>query len=112
MKKSVMKKWVDALRSGKYKQTKGVLKDSNGYCCLGVLCDIAPKETGEWDGPQGYRFEGNGATPPQTVLAWAGMKSDVGCFKGTERKALTERNDKGASFKTIAKLIEKDYKLL
>jgi hypothetical protein len=32
--------WLDALRSGKYTQTKEVLKDSRGYCCLGVLCDI------------------------------------------------------------------------
>src|SRR4051794_35352962 len=35
-------KWVDALRSGKYKQGKGLLRDFNdNYCCLGVLCEIA-----------------------------------------------------------------------
>lgn len=35
------RKWVDALRSGKYRQGVGVLKNANEeYCCLGVLCDI------------------------------------------------------------------------
>lgn len=34
-------RWVEALRSGKYKQGKSVLRDSNNnYCCLGVLADI------------------------------------------------------------------------
>lgn len=33
----VKKKWLKALRSGKYKQTKGTLCDGKGYCCLGVL---------------------------------------------------------------------------
>lgn len=59
-----IQKWVDALRSGEYAQTKGVLYRKEpgryekwdagirgyesvdaptGYCCLGVLCDIAEK---------------------------------------------------------------------
>jgi hypothetical protein len=29
--------WVTALRSGKYKQSIGILKCEFGYCCLGVL---------------------------------------------------------------------------
>ena len=40
MKKNIADKWVAALRSGKYKQTKHSLKDEHGYCCLGVLCEI------------------------------------------------------------------------
>ena len=32
--------WVDALRSGKYTQTKRHLSDNDGFCCLGVACDI------------------------------------------------------------------------
>lgn len=35
-------KWVEALRSGEYKQAHATLKDDHGgYCCLGVLCEIA-----------------------------------------------------------------------
>lgn len=35
-------KWLAALRSGDYKQTKGKLSTTHGkrFCCLGVLADI------------------------------------------------------------------------
>ena len=36
------KAWVEALRSGKFRQTRQQLKSRNGaYCCLGVLCEVA-----------------------------------------------------------------------
>lgn len=35
-----IKKWIAALRSGKYKQTNEALQDTKGYCCLGVACDL------------------------------------------------------------------------
>lgn len=42
--KELVKLWVEALRSGKYQQVKGVLREplanGYGYCCLGVLCEI------------------------------------------------------------------------
>src|SRR5437899_9420914 len=34
------KKWAKALRSGEYKQSKGMLNNREGYCCLGVACKI------------------------------------------------------------------------
>lgn len=44
MKKELKEEWVKALRSGKYKQGREMLrKNVNGedyYCCLGVLADI------------------------------------------------------------------------
>ena len=41
MNQEIKKKWLKALRSGGYKQTRGKLKSRNGsFCCLGVLCDI------------------------------------------------------------------------
>lgn len=43
MKKSIMTKWVKALRSGEYKQGFGYLCNEGNHCCLGVLCEIAPK---------------------------------------------------------------------
>lgn len=44
---NLMWKWVLALRSGKYQQGKRYLRrDTDSYCCLGVLCDIS--ETGKW----------------------------------------------------------------
>lgn len=42
------KKWIEALRSGKYKQGRAALKEVRGktakYCCLGVLCDLAARD--------------------------------------------------------------------
>src|SRR4051812_22232694 len=45
--------WVDALRSGKYERTTGWLRWGNGYCCLGVACDISG--LGEWDDGDSYQ---------------------------------------------------------
>jgi len=46
MDKNIKKKWVKALRSGKYKQTTTDLCDitSNTHCCLGVLCEVLIKD--------------------------------------------------------------------
>lgn len=33
-------KWVAALRSGNYPQSCGYLRKKEGYCCLGVLCEV------------------------------------------------------------------------
>lgn len=45
MDKNIKKLWVEALRSGKYKQGKNylhrVIDGENRFCCLGVLCKIA-----------------------------------------------------------------------
>lgn len=45
MKEEVKNKWTAALRSGKYKQGKGLLNNGAGrLCCLGVLCEVAIEE--------------------------------------------------------------------
>lgn len=58
MNQEINQKWVEALRSGKYRQTRGKLKARNGaMCCLGVLCDI---QGAEWEWYQGrYMTEGS-----------------------------------------------------
>jgi hypothetical protein len=49
MNPQVKEKWIEALRSGEYKQTTRYLRTKDGYCCLGVLMDLYLKETGkEW----------------------------------------------------------------
>ena len=37
----IKKRLIVALRSGDYKQTRGALCEDGGYCCLGVLCELA-----------------------------------------------------------------------
>lgn len=47
-------KWLEALRSGDYQQTTGVLIDVDKgvdyFCCLGVLCTVAEMERKELAG--------------------------------------------------------------
>lgn len=43
MNKDRIKLWVDALRSGDYKQTTETLANNHGYCCLGVACEVFNK---------------------------------------------------------------------
>jgi hypothetical protein len=38
MKLSVRNRWVEALRSGHYKQARYFLRADGAYCALGVLC--------------------------------------------------------------------------
>ena len=43
------RQWIDALRSGEYRQQTGALKVPEGFCCLGVACDVARKNGfGKW----------------------------------------------------------------
>jgi len=41
MDKELKAKWVEALRSGEYQQCVGTLHDGVGYCCMGVLLEVA-----------------------------------------------------------------------
>jgi hypothetical protein len=41
------RKWVDALRSGRYSQSQYELRNAEGYCCLGV-CEDALGCSWEW----------------------------------------------------------------
>lgn len=62
----LMNKWILALRSGEYAQTRGVLRrDSEhafdttigpGYCCLGVLCDVL--DPSRWVTPDDHGMVG------------------------------------------------------
>lgn len=118
MKKSVMKKWVKALRSGKYKQTTNAeLKSKDGsYCCLGVLCEISKKS--EWEvGPFSMCYLDAGGFLPTIVQEWAGMDDNKGTLPKPVKNDqklyivnLAALNDSGMSFKRIANVIEKNYK--
>lgn len=107
MKKSIMKRWVKALRSGKYKKTTARLKYNGRYCCLGVLCEIS--KLSKFDKYDRYILDSE--VLPKTVIDWAGMNTCTGEFD-EEKDALTELNDHGKSFKQLANIIEKNYKKL
>lgn len=81
MNKEIKEKWVAALRSGKYTQSKQKLKTKYGYCCLGVLCDLAVKEgickesPGEDLHNEEVMFDTRTSILPDSVLRWSEVDS-------------------------------------
>jgi hypothetical protein len=127
MKKAVMKKWVAALRSGKYKRGSGWLrKRLNGqdrFCCLGVLCDISKKVTWVDNNFQNNTYlasaerytDEDAQILPYAVKEWAGMGSDSGWWDdgSPNVRGLDVINDSGKySFAKIADIIEKNWEKL
>lgn len=107
MNKKVKKQWLKALRSGEYKQTTNYLKNSDAYCCLGILCDIHSKEKNhKWSVGESYFSQNRGL--PDQVLKWANLPNDnrYVVYNGKHGQ-LGNANDMGLSFKQIANIIEK-----
>jgi hypothetical protein len=136
MNTEIKAKWVAALRSGKYRQAKHVLKGDDGMCCLGVLCDLYIQETEgkEWkERPidnidpttfQKYKaigtFGGSDVVPPVEVVKWANLPKENpytgittwGSVLFTANQdfeqsySLADLNDNGLTFSQIADVIE------
>lgn len=94
----IRKKWCEELRSGHYQQTREYLMDGNGYCCLGVLCDIAYK-LGIYNIPLDAYDNLQTERLPEEIMKAADITYDI-C------KDLACRNDNGRPFDKIADLIE------
>lgn len=117
MNKEIKAKWIEALRSGKYKQTtEGVLYDGNAYCCLGVLCAeiglrAEPNEAGDiwyfWAGAQRDYEALPGPIANQIGLTPMGDLPEKVAFGEKEFTDLAALNDRGADFNFIADVIEK-----
>jgi hypothetical protein len=112
-----IQKWVDALRSGNYKQGRFFLRDGDTYCCLGVLCDIAEVDA-DWSDKDSVSngvkmFDGSTTHIPKSVQEWAGITSSSPSIyiEGLDsREFFTVLNDSGDyNFNDIADLIEKEY---
>ena len=122
MNPEVKAKWVEALRSGEYRQTKGYLhRNGGGFCCLGVLCDVAVKDgldirtevSRMYVGHRGYTsYAGETLTLPEPVAEWAGIvteKPDEGTLSDpvVGGQSLSTWNDEdNAKLHEIADLIE------
>lgn len=125
-------KWVEALRSGQYGQVTGRLgqlaeggEAVRGFCCLGVLCEVARKDgldlnVGSYD--DYLTYDGEESIPPHVVKEWVGLAhwdvvvpteelTEPWDYDGeTTTVGLTELNDShGWSFKSIADAIEDNY---
>lgn len=130
--KEIIRRWVSALRSGEYKQGEAFLRrPDNCFCCLGVLCDLAVKDgviqeavlshNQGWNGKQtAYAYEGRCDFLPTVVQNWAGLESDRPevTFEHYDEETdqydtltewVSELNDNGVSFESIADAIEAKY---
>jgi hypothetical protein len=113
MKKELMVKWVEALRSGKYKQGQRYLNRDNKFCCLGVLCEvlkIAPTD-GTVKGTS-KRYAGCVSTLPIEAMKASGLNSALGVYNSRECLSLIHENDSGKTFTEIADIIEKEWENL
>lgn len=108
------KLWVEALRSGDYEQGVHHLRGEDGYCCLGVACDLyRQRGGGEWVQLEGrnwsrWAFGNKRHDLPSNVQAWLGLASPSGDFGDND--ALVIRNDHSQPFPEIADLIESEPK--
>lgn len=92
MKAEIHAKWIEELRSGKYRQGSGDLHyigysraedgtpapSEERFCCLGVLCEMAV-EAGAVEAEYGrsaVAYGGDGETTylPDAVIEWAGLR--------------------------------------
>lgn len=128
----VMTKWVEALESGDYEQTKGKLHRVEpddfegeevpaGYCCLGVLCDLAVKEgvipPPIFNKAVGYAlYMGDPDSLPPLVQMWAGIERgnpyvDYEYPDGDSGEdTLANLNDEqDMSFPEIAKIVRENF---
>ena len=113
MNRKIADKWIAALRSGEFNQTRERLADMRRteHCCLGVLCELAIKDDVEMEvfasvDARTY-FDGDDALLPERVAEWAGMSSRDGALPGFF--TLADLNDDGRSFEDIADVIEEHW---
>jgi hypothetical protein len=110
------------------------------HCCLGVLCELYQAEQRKAGKPvlptealpgtavapgipntsRVFEFADTSIVLPTKVTRWAGLDDDCGAFRGefltTHRgyiyRSLSEMNDEGCHFSTIANAIEKNVENL
>lgn len=113
MKTDIRDLWVTALLSGEYSQGQDQLTNGESYCCLGVLCELHRKMTGEgeWDEAGNYcskrKDETNPDVLPGFVQRWAGLTQSDPDVRG-EPSSLVGMNDDGYTFKEIAEVIKRE----
>lgn len=111
--KEARKLWVEALRSGEYRQAKGALGMNDGgvkaYCCLGVACEVyldcgGVLKVSTEDG--NVLYNRHDAVLPEEVQCWLGLAFADGTYERI--RTLADDNDNDVSFDKIADLIESE----
>lgn len=111
MDKKIKKLWLAALRSGEYRQARYKLRTrQNGFCCLGVLCNIHAQENPELAAlnVSPLSYFGETGLLPSKVKSWAGLKSNNPTvkYKGNTVTLALLNDNKRLTYNQIADLIE------
>ena len=130
MNKDIAEKWAVLLESNEFAQSSGKLRRTEGYCCLGVLCELYRRETGqgmwvecEGDNTGMYDFQWlnnqrrtdvPATLLPPVVQAWAGMRDNAGSMaeRSLNKTPLYRSNDDKVPFKQIAYIIRENVNCL
>ena len=106
-------RWLAALRSGDYKQTVKRLHRPDGFCCLGVACDLFNSDG--WDVDLNWGTDAfSDQTLPEDVSRWLFdlWEADPVVYikHSDEWMSLTSLNDgQGYTFEQIADALEETY---
>ena len=115
--KEFRQKWVEALRSGIYKQGQDFLKKDDKYCCLGVVCELYNKYfPDKLEITIGKKlgqtiFQSQSSWLPIRVKKALGLRHTSGSYidQNNEPRSLGSDNDYfKASFSEIADIIESE----
>lgn len=118
----ILDQWLAALESGSVPQSTGRLRTDTGFCCLGVLCEVAGLKAIQYVAGFHYKDAGGadatGALPP-LLARHMGMKVDGSFPRGlvpdaSIQDSLAAMNDgysgsKRHTFKEIAAFIRKNH---
>ena len=112
MNRELKTKWLEALRSGKYKQGRMALRTiQDEFCCLGVLCDIVAPDAWSKRLPNSdhYIHMNNGGGIPSFNL-YPEYAPDFAPNKHGQGRlgVLVNMNDSGKTFAEIADYIEEN----
>lgn len=105
------KKWCEALLSGEYPQTKRVLRDDEGYCCVGVALDLVDPKGWRPHGESGHTSYPWKMVSPNFVSGY-GIDENIG-LDSVQLHKLADMNDgrmpdnRARSFAEIAAYIAK-----
>lgn len=126
MNQEFKQEWMAALTSGEFTQTQGALRTTEGYCCLGVACELmARRGWGTWSGSD-FIYTGPGCAEdmmydlaigvlPSSMAEHLGMSRNPSCGPMKEHglnsdmcaeASLAALNDAGRDFAYIAKTID------
>ena len=125
MKTKERDEWVEALRTGGFDQSKHVLQDNHGFCCLGVACEIFKEDLNLKvekvvfrEGGFEVYYDYQGQVMPQKLADFLGLTTREGLFTELRMEGaqpgdtLTSLNDSGATFTQIADILEEHEDIL